>query len=172
MTASPARRRLTAAAVACAAFAAASMLKARSRAREEAQASMERARRATRGRSEQLDDSAAQARLLALHPTIDGSRTTVEVRNGSDLPFTHLEVQAAHLLMADVPGGYTSDVEAGRTSASLDPHEVHTVEVTFRDADGAVVDPHRMQPSIEVTYTDAQGVRWRRLAGAPPRRDP
>jgi hypothetical protein len=131
---------------------------------------MERARRATLGRSAHLDDSADQARLLTLRPRIDGHRTTIEVSNDSDLPFTDLEVRAAHLLMADVPGGYTADVGAGHTTASLDPHEIHPVEVTFRDAGGAAVDPRRMQPAIEVAYTDAVGVRWRRLAGAPPRR--
>lgn len=131
---------------------------------------MERARRATPGRSELRDDGAAQATALTLHPQVGSDRTTVEVRNDSDRPFTDLEVLAAHLLMADVPGGYTSDIQTGRTTASLGPHEVHLVEVTFHDAGGMALDPHRMQPAIEVAYTDAQGVRWRRLAGAPARR--
>ncbi len=171
MTDSRARGRLTAAAAALAALGVVSMRKARATARQEAQASMQRARQATRGRSERLDDSAGQARLLTLHPRTDAGRTTVEVRNDSDRPFTDLEVRGAHLLMATVPGGYTSHVESGRTTASLDPLQVHLVEVTFRDAGGAVVDPHRMHPAVEVAYTDAQDVRWRRLAGAPPRRD-
>jgi hypothetical protein len=172
MTDSRATPLVTATAAAVAALAVVWTLRGRSVSQGQAHASMERARRATRGRSEGHADGAAQARLLTLHPRVGGALATVEVRNDSEASFTDLEVRAAHLLMSDVPDGYTSDITAGRTLASLEPRGIHTVVATFRDATGAAVEPHGMQPSLEVAYTDAHGVRWSRLAGAPPRRDP
>jgi hypothetical protein len=127
-------------------------------------------------RAEQADRDIAQARLLTVDAdyAYTGSRPfemIVIIANNSAQPMLDVNVEAVRSLQEpNLAWRFSSPNPEAATSANvLRPGAQLVVEVEFADDAGSVAYPDGAD-SVTVTYTDYNGLRWRRTDRCLPER--
>lgn len=143
-----------------------------------AQRAVELAQQEARHRDELREDQLAdQARTLVITRKDLGAYVQFSVENTGELAFMAVEVTAAYLDHG-APVGYTWQVDelpgsslTLNASPVLRPGNHRSFRVNYRVGRSIVPNAQDFGPSLEVSYVDHRGTRWRRWMNTQPRRD-
>lgn len=120
---------------------------------------------------ERADRDKAQARLVAITAVGSGGAGIV-ITNHSDRPILHPQIED---VTVNGSLGLTWRVNpkvpnAGRPRDVLSPGEPFEVPVEFVDEGGTVTRLDQGQCTVTIIFTDAAGLRWRRVGNSEPTR--
>lgn len=153
-------------------------------AHEVAVAALELARAEALVRDEERESAAAnQARLITSVAVPRGAMSLetgeticaviAEVKNASQEPISAVQIVGAYLDRALAPSYQARLRDGDGFELALAPGDTFQVGIDYVDQHGAHLTRDQLvSPSVDVSFVDAQGVRWRRWGSVQPRLDP
>lgn len=150
-------------------------------AREDAAEALAVANREAQWREEiRQDELADHARQLIVTVVTSPTSALFRLSNTGPDPFRAVRLEAAYLSGITAPAKYSWGPSSSLSVSVSEPGSETLIsggddvvwEVEYRDEDGRILNlTEEMDPTIDVSYVDKRGTRWRRWQNVNPRRD-